>query len=142
MENVTITGKANGMIVGRFGGAFAAFSRAVFIDLTAAGFAAKLSQLMAMDYGADLGNAMREDSKLASKVSKANADGECRIRLSGQTSAVKMSPVMSLVRIAQVLDGLKKEGLYDRKIDQSLLPESIADYIGRVKDRAEATVWA
>lgn len=142
MNEVVTTGKANGLVVGKFGGAFAGFSRAVFNDLVAAGFDPKASQLMAMDYGSDLGNAMKEDSKLASKVGKANADGECRIRLGGRTSKVKMTAVLSLVRVAQTLEELKKEALYSRKIDRSLLPETIADYIARVEKNVSTTVWA
>ena len=140
--NETTTEKANGLVIGKFGGAFAGFGRAVFNDLVAAGFDHKVSQLMAMDYVADLGNAMKEDSKLASKVSKANADGECRIRLGGTTSKVKMTAIMSLVRIAQTLDGLKKEELYSRKIDRNLLPENINTYVCRVEKTITTTVWA
>lgn len=141
METTTKTG-TSGIVIGKFGGAFAGFSRAVFNDLVAAGFDNKVSQLMAMDYGSDLGNAMKEDSKLASKVSKANADGECRIRLGGTTAKVRMTAVMSLVRIAQTLDSLHKEELYSRKIDRSLLSETIMHYVERVERTVTTTAWA
>ena len=143
MENVTTTEKAQvvKMRVGVFSGAHGAFGHSAFLDLFYAGFSKRQAQLMAMDYVADLGNAMKNDADLASRVGKANKEGQTRIRISGKSGKTPMTRVMAIVRIAQTLDNLHKEGIYSRKMGTDGLADTLKDYVASVDARVEKTAW-
>lgn len=99
--------------VGQFVGALSQFARNVYGDLVCFGLPKRVAHAVALDYASDLGKAMQTDGKLASKVAKAKEDGESGFKLSGKTGEYRLTPAMSLGRVAQQLDGLKKEKLID-----------------------------
>lgn len=99
--------------IGEFTGALSSFARNVYGDLVCFGLPKRVAHAVALDYASDLGKAMQLDGKLASKVAKAKEDGESGFKLSGKTGEYRLTPAMSLGRVAQQLDGLKKEKLID-----------------------------
>lgn len=143
MNEATTTEKAQAgkMRVGVFSGAHGAFGHSAFLDLLYAGFSKRQAQLMAMDYLADLGNAMKNDADLASRVGKANKEGQTRIRISGKSGKTLMTRVMAIVRIAQTLDSLHKEGIYSRMMEKDRLADTLKDYVASVDARVEKTAW-
>lgn len=114
---------------GEFTGALSSFTRNVYGDLVCFGLPKRVAHAVALDYASDLGKAMQLDGKLASKVAKAKEDGESGFKLSGKTGEYRLTPAMSLGRVAQQLDGLKKEKL----IDNGAVMTSFA-YTGNVMD--------
>lgn len=106
-ENITVSK------VGQFTGALSGFARNVYGDLVCFGLPKRVAHAVALDYASDLGKAMQLDGKLASKVQKAKEDGESGFKLSGKTGEYRLTPAMSLGRVAQQLDALKKEKLIE-----------------------------
>ena len=52
-----------------------------------------------------------------------------------------MTRVMAIVRIAQTLDSLHKEGIYSRKMGKDGMAETLKDYVASVDARVEKTAW-
>lgn len=122
--------------LGQFKGAFSQFQAAAFTDLKAAGIDTNTSHLIADDYGADIGNAIRNGDDFGSKISKAKKDGEARISMSGKGNAT-MSNTMALLRVCQVTSSLVKEKLLkNHKVDITKTSDDIQDYVSRVETRA------
>lgn len=127
---------------GEFHGNLGAFGLAAYNDLVGGGMSREVSHVIAGDYLSDLGNAMKSDAELASRVGKANKSGEARIAIGGKSSKVRMTNAMALVRLAQRLDDLRDEVLYSRKIDVSLIPNSsIREYFEGATGRASKMVF-
>ena len=97
--------------VGQFVGNLSQFARNVYGDLVCFGLPKRVAHEIALDYVSDLGKAMQTDGKLASNVARAKEDGESGFKLSGKTGEYRLTPAMSLGRVAQQLDSLKKEKL-------------------------------
>lgn len=117
--------------LGRLTGSFGRFQFSAYGDLKRVGIDAKVAHKVAFDYGADIGNALKNanDDKLKTQVGKASKDGNGSIKLSASGYAA-MSPAMKLIRIAQVLFSLKAEELVtDCTLDMSTLSKSIKQYV-------------
>lgn len=130
--------------LGEFRGAFGGFQSSAFIDLKAAGLEPKIAHKIAFDYGSDVGNAIRNagDDGLATKVAKAKKGGESRISLSGGGSTMT-SRSMSLIRLAQLLAGMKKETLIaSAEIDEDNLPQKFTEYLSECAEWADAQTFA
>lgn len=129
-------------VIGRFSGAFSQFQSAAFTDLKAAGLNANIAHCIADDYGADIGNAVRNGDDFGSKISKAKKDGEARISMSGKGNAT-MSNTMALLRVCQMTSSLVKEKLLkSHKVDLSKTSDDIQDYIARVETRVAGMKFA
>ena len=125
------------LVLGKFKGAFGNFQAAAFTDLKAAGFEPLTAHLIADDYGADIGNAMRAGDDFGTKIAKAKKDGDSRISISGRGS-VTMSNTMALLRVCQVTSGLVKEKLLkSHKVSRESLSDEVQSYIARVEKRHE-----
>ena len=135
------------IVIGKFPGAFGNFQSSAFYDLKAAGLKEVICHKVAFDYGSDLGNAIRnaKDDGLSSKVAKAKTNGDARISISGG-GVTKTSRAMSLIRLAQQLDGLYKEKLVkSRHIDEENLTTgegSLSEYLQECDEWATAQNWA
>lgn len=131
------------IILGRFPGAFGKFQDAAFVDLKACGLKPEIAHKVAQDYGADIGNAMRNGTDFGTKVSKAKKDGESRINLSGK-GETQTSRTMSIIRVCQVIDGLySKEGLLkSRDVDFESLNKSLREYLSECETWAKAQTFA
>ena len=99
--------------VGTFTGSLSSFMRNAYGDLVCFGLPKRVAHQVALDFGSDLGKAMQLDGKLNAKVQKAKEDGESGFKLSGKTGGYYQTPAMSIVRVAQQLDALKKEQLIE-----------------------------
>jgi hypothetical protein len=99
--------------VGQFSGNLSSFMRNAYGDLVCFGLPKRVAHTVASDFGSDLGKAMQTDGKLNAKVQKAKEDGESGFKLSGKTGSYYQTPAMSIVRVAQQLDALKKEKLIE-----------------------------
>lgn len=128
--------------VGEFTGALSQFSRNVYGDLVCFGLPKRVAHAVALDYASDLGKAMQTDGKLASKVQKAKEDGESGFKLSGKTGEYRLTPAMSLGRVAQQLDGLKKEKLIDNGnvLTCFAYTGNVMDYLKPLMDEEAALV--
>lgn len=119
------------IILGKFPGFLGGFQSSAFIDLKAAGFDQETAHKIALDYGADLGNAIRNagDAGLTSKIAKAKKSGESRITLGGG-GATTTSRCMSVIRLCQQQEGLYKEDLVkSRKVDLDTLSTNLREYV-------------
>ena len=124
---------------GHFNGALSRFQVSAFGDLFHGGFSKEVAHKIASDYGSDLGRLMASDSEFASKISKANKEGESKISLSGK-GKIKNSFAMAIIRACQVIDGLYMESLIEhRKVPQ--LTERLADYVTDCEKWAAGQVW-
>jgi hypothetical protein len=124
---------------GQFAGALSRFQVSAFGDLFHGGFSKQVSHKIASDFGSDLGRLMSTDSEFASKIGKANKDGESRIKLSGG-GKIKSSYAMSIIRTCQVVDGLYMEGLIEsRKVP--IMTEKLADYVKDCETWAAGQTW-
>jgi len=124
---------------GHFAGALSRFQVSAFGDLFRGGFSKQVSHKIATDFGSDLGRLMATDSEFSSKISKANKEGESRIKLSGG-GKIKSSYAMSIIRTCQVIDGLYVEGLIeDRKVP--VLTEKLSEYVETCKTWASEQNW-
>lgn len=123
------------LVLGVFAGAFANFQAAAFTDLKAAGFEPLTAHLIADDYGADIGNAMRNGEDFGTKIAKAKKDGDSRISITGK-GATLMSNTMALLRVCQVTSGLVKEKLLSKHlVTRERLSDDIQSYLFRVESR-------
>lgn len=129
---------------GDFQGAFGKFQLSAFGELNRAGFPREVSHKVAMDYGSNIGDAMRNgnDESFRNKVGKAKKDGQSSIRISASGMTLT-SRAMSLIRVCQVIDGLYEEHLLDtRKIVQDNLSESLTQYVSDSAKWASEQIWA
>jgi hypothetical protein len=122
------------IVAGRFNGALSRFQVSAYTDLVHAGLNKGTAHKIASDFGSDLGKLMATDEKFAATIGKANKNGESRIKLSGGAK-VTTSRAMSIIRVAQVTDGLYMEGLLaERTVPQ--LSDTLQEYV------AESDIWA
>lgn len=129
------------IIIGMFGGMLSGFQKVVFRDLKAAGFETKVAHKIAIDYGSQLGLAMKNDENIKTKVGKANSDGEARMSASFHDK-LKMHDAMALYRVVQTVDGLVKEQLVnDYTIDGLNLTSRLKYYISQCEQWALAQTW-
>lgn len=118
---------------GEFTGAFGAYARNWFYDLTAFGMTPENAHRIANDAMSDLGNAMRSgNADVSAKVSKAKKDGTSEFKFGGKSERAYLTSAMSLIRVAQTLASLKAEKLLvNCKAFKSLeFTDSIATYAG------------
>jgi len=133
----------NETTIGKFSGSQSMFMRNAYGDLVCFGLPKRVAHQVACDFGSDLGKAMQTDGKLNAKVTKAKEDGESGFKLSGKTGGYHMTPAMSLVRVAQQLDTLKKEKLIENGdvLLAFAYTNSVDDYINPLLE-AEAKLVA
>lgn len=125
--------KDNTTKIGEFTGAFGGFARNWYYDLTAFGMAKSEAHRIAMDAMADLGQAMASgDADVCAKIGKAKKDGTSEFKFGGKSERKRMTPAMSLIRVAQQLAALKAEKLIVNCDVLSSLEytDSIAAYAG------------
>lgn len=134
---------SNETTIGKFSGSQSMFMRNAYGDLVCFGLPKRVAHQVACDFGSDLGKAMQTDGKLNAKVTKAKEDGESGFKLSGKTGGYHMTPAMSLVRVAQQLDTLKKEKLIENGdvLMAFAYTNSVDDYINPLLE-AEAKLVA
>ncbi len=112
---------------GLFAGMLKNFQLGGYNTMIACGMSHRLSHKVALDYGSDLGRAMAIDAEFASKVSKANKDGESK--LSGKFIAkLRTERSMSIMRICQTLHSLYEEDLLGSK-DLPVLSTNLQEYL-------------
>ena len=143
VETTQTTTQVRPIVLGEFHGAFSRFQTTAYGDLKRAGIASEVSHKVASDFGADIGNAIRnaEDDSLTAKVGKAKKDGEARIRLSG-SGITRTKGSMSLIRLVQVTDGLFDETLVStRKVDTSNLGKSLTAYFNECVEWAKSQTF-
>lgn len=124
------------IIAGNFSGAFSPFQRNAYYDLIQFGLDKGVAHKVATDFGSDIGNAMRNSTDFAAKVGKAKKDGETAIKFSGKGKEY-MTYSMSVIRVAQTLQGLAKEGLIE---SASMKPEHFT--AGLQSYLQDAVQWA
>ena len=128
--------------IGFFPGAFGQFQATAFRDLEYGGYAPEIAHLVATDYGADIGNALRNGDDFGTKIAKAKSDGESRLSINGK-GMVRMSNTMALIRVVQQVATLHKETLLSGYTVQGLeMSKDIRDYLKEVSVRASKTTWA
>jgi len=116
------------LIVGRFSGMLGAFQLNAYNTLIACKVNNVVAHKIAVDFGSDVGRMMKSDPDLASKVSKANKDGMSKLTIKGG-GKIATSPSMSVVRLAQQMHELYKEGLIAER-DLPQVPLNLQEYIG------------
>lgn len=117
--------------VGQFNGILAGFQAVVFRDLKYAGLEDKTAHKVAMDYGSQLGLAMRNDENIKTEVSKANKHGMAKLSASFYDRLI-MHNAMSIYRVVQTIADLKaKETLISGYEVFGVLPlaKRLNDYV-------------
>ncbi len=138
--------KSKPIKLGEFNGAFGKFQYSAFGDLKRAGFAPEVSHKVAMDYGSNIGDAMKngDDESFRNKIGKAKDTGESSIKISA-SGLTLTSRAMSVLRAVQVIEGLHKEGLLaSRKVSTDSLgekPLKLQDYVSDCAKWASEQVW-
>lgn len=117
-------------VIGQFGGVLSGFQRVAFRDLVHAGFDRVIAHKISMDYGAQLGLAMRNDDNLKTKISKANSNGVHKLAGSFSDKLV-MHNACAIVRIIQVMSGLVEEKLLTSysALNLNALNEQLTKYV-------------
>ena len=136
----TETVKTNKPItLGVFNGAFKVFASNWFTLLKFYGLSKKSAHKTATDAMSALGMAMSQDSKLSAAVSKANKVGESSFKITGNSGLTKHSYAMSIIRICQLLEKIREEGLTAKPLKlanvEEFLTEDLNDYL------AECEAW-
>lgn len=134
---------------GRFSGMLGALQVAAYGEFKRHGMTSHIAHKVAMDYGSDLGNAMKhKDSDFNSKVSKANKEGARGFKITGKTPGVTESRAMSLKVITQHLDALFDEGknstrlLVNRPLlEEHNLNETLQEYLSDCEVWANSQTW-
>ena len=120
----------NEVKLGFFPGSLGAFQVSAYGSIQRLGLPKAVAHKVAQDFGGDLGNAMRGDAELYGKVAKAKKDGETSIKFSGKGAKQKMTVSMGVVRVAQIMDDLRKENLLAScKFEAKQFGDNIADYL-------------
>jgi hypothetical protein len=124
---------------GHFTGMLGRFQLNAYNTLIACDVSHKVAHKISVDYGSDLGRLMASDADVASKVGKANDKGESRLSIKGSGKiATKYS--MSIVRLAQQMHDLYKEGLLAER-DLPLTGKNLQDYLAVCQAWADVQVW-
>lgn len=130
------------IVPGKFNGMLANFQVSAYGSLKAFGMSKEVAHKIANDYASDLGNAMRSDDEFAAKVGKAKKNGDSVIKFSGK-GGTKMTNAMAAIRVVQVLEGLRKEGLLSKAtIKTSDFAEQVGEYITECETWATEQTWA
>lgn len=129
------------IICGKFSGMLSGFQKVVFRDMKFAGFTPEVSHKIAMDYASQLGNAMRNDDNVRSKVGKANDSGVARMSGSFYDKLL-MHNSMALVRIVQSQADLVKEKLLiSYALNMDALSERLSEYVVECEEWTLAQTW-
>ena len=139
----TTTAPAIVLNPGQFNGALSKFQVAAYGSMVRFGLDKHIAHKVAQDFGADMGNAMRNDDKFAAKVGKAKKDGDSVIKFSGKGSTL-MTNSMSVVRTAQVIEGLADEEIISGSpvLSQMVWSANVADYIEDAELWAKSVEWS
>lgn len=90
---------------GYFSGMLAGFQVVVFRDLKYAGLDEMTAHKVAIDYGSQLGLAMRNDDNIKTQVSKANKNGQAKLSASFH-DRLTMHNALAVYRVVQTIADL------------------------------------
>ncbi len=145
MSNQASTTVQTPIQVGRFNGAFKNFAANWFHLCKFYGIDAKVCHKIATDAMSALGVAMSKDGKLDAAVSKANKNGESSFKISGKSGLTQHSYAMSIVRICQLLEKIREEGLTYKPLKlaevSDFVQPSIMKYVDECGAWAAKQVW-
>ena len=131
--------------IGRFNGAFKNFAANWFHLVKFYGLDPKVCHKIATDAMSALGVAMSKDGKLDAAVSKANKNGESSFKISGKSGLTQHSYAMSIVRICQLLEKIREEGLTYKPLKLAQVEEfvqpTIMQYVSECEAWAAKQVW-
>lgn len=122
--------------LGAFNGSFAGFQHSFWNMLRAFGVDSKVAHKCAMDFGSDLGRAMRENADVSAAVSKANKNNESYLKLSGKSVRVANSPAMEINRVCVLADALFNEGLVNKRALPANMLLRLTAYLSECEDWA------
>lgn len=134
------------IILGKFPGAFGNFQAAAFTDLKAAGFDARLAHKIALDYGSDIGNAMRNGTSkgndFGTKIAKAKQSGDARVTIGGRGDT-QMSNTMALLRVVQVTSSLclNEKLITSYEINRDTLKSEVKIYLKECEETIADWTW-
>jgi hypothetical protein len=132
---------------GEFNGSFKLFAANWFRDLKFYGFSPEVSHKVCTDGMSQLGLAMSQDAALDAKVKKANKNGESGFKVSGSSGLVRMHNSMAVIRLVQMIDALRMEGLlhpkeFIRVTDmQTHLNPVLKKYITECEEWVKTATW-
>lgn len=125
--------KKDGIILGKFNGAFRVFAANWFGLLVFYGLTKKQSHKIAFDAMSALGTAMAQDSELYAKVSKANKNGDGSFKIGGKSGLTQHSNAMKVIRVCQLLEAIREEKLTQKpcKLNdmEQFLSEELSTYV-------------
>ncbi|SRR6266516_2228103 len=130
------------IVLGRFSGMLAGFQVVVFRDLKFAGFNAKAAHKIAIDYGSQLGLAMRNDENIKTAVGKANKNsGIAKLSASFHDKLI-LHNAMAIYRIVQSVEALYKENLVtEYSIVGLKLASRLQEYVSECQLWADTQSW-
>jgi len=128
--------------VGWFAGALSGFQRVVFRDLCYAGFDKQIAHKVSMDYGSQLGSAMRNDDNIKTAVGKATKAGLAKMSGAFHDKLI-MHNSMAVYRVVQTISDLyqKEKLLKSYEINLDTLSDRLQDYLSECKVWASEQTW-
>ena len=127
---------------GMFSGALSGFQRVVHRDLCYAGIDDKTAHKVSIDYGSQLGNAMRNDDNIKTAVGKASKAGIAKMSGAFHDKLI-MHNAMAVYRVIQTISDLyqKEKLLKSYAVSIENMSDRLQDYLGECKAWSMEQTW-